>query len=227
MPAQAPRRSWWKSHQCSGDSEEAIDAPSSPRRLISAAFAWGSDAYGQTNIPPGLGNVIAIAAGGYHNLALKADRTVVAWGRNLEHQTNVPASLGNVVAIAAGQYHSLALKADGTVVAWGSGTQGQTNIPAGLSNVVAIAAGEYHSLALMGNGPPVLQALAVNPTVGSNGFSLTVPSQSGHVYVLQYKNSLTDPNWISLPLIPGNGGPLLLADPSPPNSQRFYQVQQW
>ena len=80
---------------------------------------WGDNSYGQTNIPAGLTNVVAIAAGDYHSLALKADGTVVGWGDNSYGQTNIPAGLTNVVAIAAGGYHSLALKADGTVVGWG------------------------------------------------------------------------------------------------------------
>ena len=38
-----------------------------------------------------MGNVIGIAAGTYHSLALKGDGTVVAWGYNLYGQTSVPA----------------------------------------------------------------------------------------------------------------------------------------
>ena len=63
--------------------------------------------------------MVAIAAGAYHSLALKADGTVVGWGENGYGQTTIPAGATNVVAIAAGDYHSLALKADGTVVGWG------------------------------------------------------------------------------------------------------------
>ena len=189
--------------------------------------AWGSNTYGQTNVPAGLSNVLAIAAGGYHSLALKSDSTVIAWGRGIEHQTNVPAGLSNVVAVAAGGYHSLALKSDGTVVAWGMNIYGQTNVPAGLTNVIAIAAGTYHSLALIGNGPPVTQVLLSDPNLGNNNFGLSLPSQSGKVYVLQYQNSLSDGNWISLPLVPGNGGTLLLTDLTATNSQRIYRVQQW
>ena len=111
-------------------------------------IAWGYNGYGQTNVPAGLSNVVAIAGGQYHSLALKGDGTVVAWGDNSSGQTNIPVGLSNVVAIAGGDSHNLALKSDGTVAAWGFNGQGQTNIPAGLSNVVAIAGGSIHSLAL-------------------------------------------------------------------------------
>jgi len=119
-------------------------------------------------IPGSLNNVAAVAAGGYHSLALKADGTVAAWGAGTTNsgssphygQAIVPAGLSNVVATAAGAYHSLALKAEGTVVAWGAGATdtgsspeyGQAMVPGDLSNVVMIAAGGYHSMSLQSDG---------------------------------------------------------------------------
>jgi alpha-tubulin suppressor-like RCC1 family protein len=57
-----------------------------------------------------LTNVSAIAAGGYHSLALKHNGTVVGWGYNENGQTTIQAGLTNVSAISAGAFHSLALK---------------------------------------------------------------------------------------------------------------------
>ena len=94
-------------------------------------------------------SLLAIAAGGWHSLALKADGTVVGWGENYYGESTIPAGLANVVAIAAGYNHSLALKADGTVVGWGENYSGQTNGVLAGSNVVTIAGGFDHSLALM------------------------------------------------------------------------------
>jgi alpha-tubulin suppressor-like RCC1 family protein len=96
-----------------------------------------------------------IAAGFYHNVALKSDRTVVAWGDNNYGQATVPTGLTGVKAIAAGGYHSVALKTDGTVVSWGESGSGQSTVPAGLSGVVAIAAGYYHTVALKSDGTVV------------------------------------------------------------------------
>ena len=109
--------------------------------------------------------MVAVAAGGNHSLALRADGTVVAWGDNTDAQGNfagesvVPLGLTNVVALAAGDYHSLAACADGTVAAWGDDSQGQCSVPAGLSNVVALAGGGGHSLALLADGTVVPGAL--------------------------------------------------------------------
>lgn len=117
--------------------------------------AWGYNDYGEGTVPPGLSNVVAVAAGRDHSLALKSDGTVVSWGRNQYGQAAVPAGLSNVVAIAAGANHSLAVKSDGTVLAWGNNGTGAVSVPAGLSNVIAVAGGEYHSLALRSDGTVV------------------------------------------------------------------------
>jgi alpha-tubulin suppressor-like RCC1 family protein len=124
----------------------------------------------------GLSDIVAIAAGGEHALALRSDGTVWAWGWNVYGQlgnstcASVCATpmqvtgLTNVEAIAAGSSHSLALLSDGTVWAWGradSGRLGNSTCLAvcptpvqvsGLTDVAAISAGGRHSLALRSDG---------------------------------------------------------------------------
>jgi len=71
----------------------------------------GLECVRQANTPIGLGNVVAIAAGYAHSLALTAEGRVVAWGYNGYRDrgiaTDVPSGLSNVVAIAAGGMHTL------------------------------------------------------------------------------------------------------------------------
>ena len=124
-------------------------------------WAWGdcltgelgngtSGPFCQSNVPVqvlGLPHIIAIAAGGYHALALAEDGTVYAWGNNLVGQLGdgtinpgqfgdppvpndrsiaaIVPGLANVIAISAGDYFSVALSADGSVLAWGSNNSGQ------------------------------------------------------------------------------------------------------
>lgn len=117
-------------------------------------WAWGSNLYGQTNVPSGLTNIVAIGLGNSHSVALKSDGTVVAWGDNSAGQTIVPMGLSNVVAISTKADHTLALKADGTLVAWGDNTWGETNIPSNLKDVTAISASGFN-LALKSDGSVV------------------------------------------------------------------------
>ncbi|MDO9495590.1 MAG: HYR domain-containing protein [Nocardioides sp.] len=115
--------------------------------------AWGQNDNGQVTVPPTLaGDVVAVAGGGVHSLALRTDGTVAAWGSNSRGQTTVPAGLTDVTAIAAGSLHNLALRSDGTVVGWGWNEYGQRTPPAGLGDATAIAAGDVHSLVLRSNG---------------------------------------------------------------------------
>jgi len=76
-----------------------------------AVIAWGNNNAGQTIVPPGLTDGIAIAAGGSHSLTLRKDGTVVAWGENNAGQATVPAGLDNVITISAGAMSSVAIVA--------------------------------------------------------------------------------------------------------------------
>jgi hypothetical protein len=112
----------------------------------------GDNSEGQADFPSTATNLIAVAAGAWHNLGLRASGGVLAWGNNSAGQCTVPAGLSNALAIAAGGYHSLAIRPDGTVAAWGADDYGQCDVPAGLTRVVAISAGTWHSLALRRDG---------------------------------------------------------------------------
>lgn len=128
-----------------------LSAITMPAAQVTRVFAYGSNPDGQTNVPPGLTNAVAIAVGYNHTVALRDDRTVVAWGSDRYGESTVPADLSNVVAVAAGRDQSLALTTAGRIVSWGLAYTG-TNNPSGLSNVTAIAAGNSHGLALLGDG---------------------------------------------------------------------------
>ncbi|NLH98183.1 MAG: hypothetical protein GX446_01680 [Chthonomonadales bacterium] len=121
-----------------------------------------------------LTDVIAIAAGTWHSMALKSDGTVWAWGHNYRGKlgdgttTNrtTPVqvlNLTNIRAIACGFGHSLAVGWDGTVWAWGDNTKGQLgdgttehrSVPVqvvGITNGKAVSGGYWTSLALLTDG---------------------------------------------------------------------------
>jgi len=135
---------------------DVIAVESSGRHCIAlkangTVVTWGDNSSGECDIPGGLTNVIAIAAGygfGGYSMALRADGTVIGWGR----YEPAPEGLTNVVAISA-VGGSLALRSDGTVVSW-NGLY-EPDISGSLTNVVAISAGGGHALALLGDGTVV------------------------------------------------------------------------
>jgi alpha-tubulin suppressor-like RCC1 family protein len=93
----------------------------------------------------GLDGVVAVATGGSHFLALRADGTVWGWGTNSDWELGVTTAAGmfgsdtpvkamgldHVRGIATGSDHGLALRADGSVWAWGKNDHGQVGVPQG------------------------------------------------------------------------------------------------
>ena len=137
-------------------------------------FAW-THPFVPIALPDNLSNVVQVAAGAGHYLALRSNGTVYAWGNNGDRQTNVPADATNVVQVAAGNVHSMSLDSGGRVHAWGQNDSRQTSTPTNAkSSVVQIAAGSYHSLALKADGSVVAW--------GYNGNRQTdVPANLGNV----------------------------------------------
>ena len=105
------------------------------------------DSFPDTVLFPGLsGSIIAIAAGGYHSLALSSSGQLYAWGENNEGQlgntTNngssnpnqtpavvaVPAGAGTIVRIAGGIDFTLALTSSGSLYGFGDNSAGQLGI---------------------------------------------------------------------------------------------------
>ncbi|HEX7314810.1 MAG TPA: S8 family serine peptidase [Pyrinomonadaceae bacterium] len=151
-------------------------------------WAWGDNTSGQlgnADVPAavkqapvqvkGLTNIVAIAAGESHGVALKSDGTVWAWGHNGFAQLGVgkpdmnphfvPLFVASgVKAIAAGFTQTYAVKTDGTVWVCGSNPYGMAGQPAsvvhvttmtkveGLSNVSSVVAGENSAFALKSDG---------------------------------------------------------------------------
>ncbi|KPA16408.1 hypothetical protein MHK_003370, partial [Candidatus Magnetomorum sp. HK-1] len=157
-------------------------------------MAWGRNDIGQLgigtsgegtsqtfpNILSGLKNIIDLAAGENHSLALSDNGSVWAWGNNSHGQLGIGESGGgteidspekvllltDIIAIDGGYAHSLALQNNGTIWSWGSNTHGQLgigksgvetsesipNLIQTLDNCVSIAAGYGHSVALKKDG---------------------------------------------------------------------------
>ncbi|MGE5673171.1 MAG: stalk domain-containing protein [Mycobacterium leprae] len=146
-------------------------------------WAWGDNQWGQVGLPAGkagsakpvqiggVSNIVSIAAGARHNLALQADGTVVAWGRGttgqlgngIDADSTTPVTISRLdpaVAIGAGWDHSLAVTADGTVWNWGDCSYGQLGIGGRVSKNTPVQAGSIS-----------LGKLSLNTSTGNSGTS--------------------------------------------------------
>ena len=117
---------------------------------------WGSNYYGQIDVPTNLINAVAVTTGEFHTCAID-DNGLHCWGRNEDGQTDVPTDLVNPVAVAAGIYHTCTVDEGGGVqepyiYCWGQNSSGQSNVPTNLINPVEVAVGTFHTCAIDGIG---------------------------------------------------------------------------
>jgi alpha-tubulin suppressor-like RCC1 family protein len=124
-------------------------------------WSWGDNSFGQLGIGNAiaamvptrvlqengspLSNIIFIAAGSYHSLALSNEGFIWAFGKNSDGQLGIGSnvniskpvkvqhpdngiSLSDVVYIAAGGSHSLAIQNSGLIWSWGNNKYGQLGI---------------------------------------------------------------------------------------------------
>ena len=64
-----------------------------------------------------------------------------------------------------------------------------------------------------------------SPKLVGTTFTLSVPTQIGFNYTLEYKNSFGDANWTSVQTIGGTGGTITLTDTSATGPSRLYHVR--
>jgi hypothetical protein len=76
------------------------------------------------------------------------------------------------------------------------------------------------SVAVVEPGVPVS-----NPGYANGVFLLSVPTEQGRSYILEFTDSLAPANWTALPAVTGDGTVNLLVDPGATNQQRFYRVR--
>ena len=172
----------------------------------STVWAWGASDMGQigdgtnsTRFQPvqvlsgaaPLSGVVAIAAGRYHSLALKADGTVFAWGgwhQNagggylIDYRAVQVPTLTGISAISAGAQHSVALKTDGaaTGTGWvwgknddgplGDGTTSIGVVPTKVvEDVTAVAAGALNTFFQKPDGTVVATGRSDRGQLGEGG----------------------------------------------------------
>jgi hypothetical protein len=165
--------------------------------LPSHLIAWGDNLGGQTNVPAGLMDAVAMAGGDYHTLIIRSNGTLMAWGYNGDGQTSVPTNALRFISIAAGANHNLAILENGQLVAWGRNDFNQRTVPSAASNsVLAVAAGDSHSLALLSVG--TVAAWGDNTfgqTAGAAGLTGIRAISAGRIHSLALRTNSTVVGW--------------------------------
>lgn len=168
-----------------------------------ALYVWGANGSGQVGngvtsgtpsklpVQSNLTNVVAVAAGEFHSVALKSNGDVYAFGKNTVGQLGTGSTstaeptpllvMSGVAAIAAGFNHTIFVKTDGTV--YGAGENGNSQLGdgsttdrptpvqmTGVTGATAAAAGFKHTIILLSTG--TLKATGYN-SQGQLGDSTT------------------------------------------------------
>lgn len=126
-------------------------------RSDGVAFAWGSNAQGQTTLPalpPGV-QVVAVAASTTSTLLLGSDGQILACGQGLV-ATGVPPLPPGLLydRLWSGPTFAVARRSDGSLVAWGANDYGQCVLPAlppGVTFAV-VGLGNHHGMAWCTDG---------------------------------------------------------------------------
>ncbi|NLB55266.1 MAG: hypothetical protein GX811_05790 [Lentisphaerae bacterium] len=146
-------------------------------------YGWGRNNAGQITSDPAIRQVsspleisslprdiVALACGAEHSLALTSDGFVWVWGKCghiSDSETGVPFKITGypeIIQIASGDFHALALTVDGKVLSFGDNRKGQLGVytvpdgPAVLNEVdnpdkvISIFAGSFSSMAVTEEG---------------------------------------------------------------------------
>ncbi len=187
-------------------------------------WAWGRNDYGQLgNGEKGnsefgdyhftpvkiMDDVIQIAAGSTHTLAVKTDGSLWAWGYNSDGQmgngkadflvyTSPVKIMDDVVQVAAGFGSSFAIKTDGSLWAWGNNYDAQLGDGTGedkptpikiMDGVTQVTAGYSHTLAIKTDGSLWAWGSNSNGQLG-NGESGSGKKQSTPIKIMDDVNQV-------------------------------------
>jgi hypothetical protein len=72
---------------------------------------------------------------------------------------------------------------------------------------------------------PNARLIIESPSLVGHSFRASVTTMLGPIYILEYRNLLTETNWQTAATAPGTGGTIVLTDPAATNSARFYRIR--
>jgi uncharacterized repeat protein (TIGR02543 family) len=168
--------------------------------------------------------------------------TFTGWsdGGAQTHNVTVPAGGATYTASFQQQTATISVVANplngGTVIGGGTYTVGSSQQISATANSGWTFTGwsdggaQTHNVTVASGGATltanfVTKPMISNPKLVGTTFTLSVPTQIGFNYTLEYKNALTDTIWITGQTLSGTGGSITLTDTTATGSSRLYHVR--
>lgn len=129
--------------------------PHNPECLIVRQCQTPEDhSYNLLDFARGLSDVVQIAAGDYHGVALHRDGSLTIWAHPLRLDEVLPAGeVGTAVFVDIGHTDTVVILADGSTVEWAFGVERVRGTPgSGTPPVVAVSASQSIRLGITGDG---------------------------------------------------------------------------
>jgi alpha-tubulin suppressor-like RCC1 family protein len=159
----------------------------------SMVLAWGDNSAGQCDVPPGLGDVVAVTGGWDFSCALRRNGAILAWGAGAGRITNALSGVSNIVSISANWWALEALLANGRAVH--AGGIGDPTAPANLTDLAAVSLGYGASFGLRSNGTLVAWGYPTWRTNVPTGLSNVVSVAVGANHTVAVLNDGTVRAW--------------------------------
>jgi alpha-tubulin suppressor-like RCC1 family protein len=141
------------------------------------------------DVSPGWTDITQVAAGSYHTVGLKTDRTAVAVGSNGLGQCDV-GGWTNIDQVAAGNAHTVGVESDGDVVAVGWNLYGQCNV-GGWTNITQVAAGSAHTVGRRSDGTVVALGYSFAGQCAVSGWTGITQVAAGDYHTVGRKSDYT------------------------------------
>lgn len=177
---------------------------------------------------PAISNLVQNADGSFHltGTGFNGISAGAAYGDDAQMDSNYPLvrmtnmNNGNVYYARTYNWNSTSVMTGNRIIA--TDFVLPTNLPSADYMLVAVANGISSDPIAFSTS---LQPVIVQPVLSSNEFLFSFATVTGQNYVVEYKNQLTNGNWIPLQTNAGNGGIETVTNALTASRQRFFRLQ--
>ena len=194
------------------------------RLTVRAISTFDPDVWGEAvvYVDPAPSDLLVVASGVQHTVAIASDGSLWAWGNNEHGRTGLSVSDGNTAAptrigrdggwvyVSAGEEHTMAIREDGSLWAWGNNANGRTGLETtgGITlsptrvgednNWRSVSAGTQHTMAIRTDNTLWATGNVANGRTGLLNQNVTGSISSFMQSVSGWGPGLTGTEWLSV-----------------------------